>query len=730
MAIERQRLRRLLYRGIPIAAVIMAFLVALLLVSDLEQVDESPLHFMWVVAITGLALIAMLAIITHRIFRLTRKVRAQEPGARLSARWVRNFLALSLPPVLIVYGFSTYFLTRTVDSWFDVQVETALADSLALGQEFLGTRTLEVRNQLRRLLREIEGLDDDEELLRRALLGQVSNAGPVELSVLEQNGHVLATASINVLADLNSRPGDYALMRAQQGGEYAAAEPAPGRGLQIRVIQQMASIVPAQPDLLVQAIYPLPDNIIELTENIEQEYYRYQNVSYLRNSLKQSFVLILSLVLLLTVFIAILAALDSARRMVSPISRLAKATRQVASGELGHGVDVTSRDEIGFLAQSFNEMTEALMAASHAAESARMRLKSQGDYLETVLGNLSAGVLTLDQSGQIVRINLAAKQILDLAEGEVINQPVANISKDDGTLARFSEHIITQVQGKVSEWQQEIQLSRNSGLQILLIRGTPLPPVEDENSGVVIVFDDVTLLTQAQRDAAWSEVARRMAHEVKNPLTPIRLAAERLRMKLSASLADDESRLLDRATDTIVAQVEALRTLVDAFSEYARQPELQLHKLRLDELITDVTNLYVQGYPELHFELDLVPGPEGLLADSGRLRQLLHNLIRNACEAVPSDAHAHILIRSRPGEDPALRELVLEIIDNGPGFPAEVLSQPFEPYLTRKPNGTGLGLAICRKIVDEHHGQIHIQNTPAGGAHVLIRLPLTEASQA
>jgi PAS domain S-box-containing protein len=729
MAVRYQRLRKILFRVVPVLAALAAFLISLLLVSDLDQdAGGDGWHYMWVLIVTGLALLVLLAMITYRVISLVRKVRHGAPGARLSARWVRNFLALSLPPALIVYFFSAYFLTRTVDSWFDVQVEAALADSLALGQQFLDTRTLEVRNQLRRLGLEVEGLDDDPDLLRRALLNRISASGPTELSVLQQNGRIMATANFDALADLPDRPGDYALLQAQQRGEYAAAEPSPGGGLQIRVIQALPSVTPAQPDLLLQAIFPLPENITALTGSIEQEYYRYQNVSYLRNSLKQSFLLILSLVLLLTIFLAILAALNTARRMVSPISRLAQATRKVAGGDLGQAVEIRTRDELGFLARSFNDMTQALLQASEEAESGRARLEAQGKYLETVLGSLSAGVLTLGHDDRIVRVNRAAEQILGLPAGYALERPLADIAAVAPYLDPFAQLIRDQSGRSRSGWQRELRLHRAAAPLVLLVRGSRLTGPDGDERGQVIVFDDVTVLNQAQRDAAWSEVARRLAHEVKNPLTPIRLAAERLRLKLLDRLDTADGAMLQRSTQTIISQVEALRTMVDAFGEYANEPDLSLSPLRLDQLVEDVVTLYRQGNPDLDIELALCPGPEGLNADAGRVRQLLHNLIRNASEAGPPGEGASILIATRLLDANGRASVELQVADRGPGFPEAVLAKPFEPYVTSKPNGSGLGLAICRKIVEEHDGRISIENRPGGGARAMVVLPLGGAS--
>ena len=732
--------RRLLLHTLPIAAVLMALLVALFLISGVQQgsgdADRSALDdsYVWVLVVTVVALLILLWTIAYRLLALARRVRDGTPGARLSARWVRNFLILSLPPALVVYFFSAWFLTRTIDHWFDVEVERALADSLALGQQFLDTRTLEVRNQLREIADRLRDQQEDGDRLRQSLLDRVRANGPVELSVLANDGTLITTANINAVTGLPDRPPDFALLQVAERGEYAAAEPSLDDDLRIRVMTTLSPRYPGDSSRILQAMYPLPPNITALTSSIEAEYHRYQNVSYLRESLKQSFLLILSLVLMLTVLIAILVAVNAARRMVAPLSRLALATRDVAAGDFGRDVESGDRDEIGFLLASFNDMTRALQDASQSAEHSRAQLQAQGDYLETVLANLSSGVLTLDAHEHVIKANTAGRTILGLPAEALSNRnrepALDELTRFDPGLEPFVAAIRQQhVRGK-NHWQQEIRLQLAQSPVVLLLRGSRLRGGEDsdrpDDSGQLIVFDDVTVLNQAQREAAWAEAARRLAHEVKNPLTPIRLAAERLRMKLADKLEPTDRELLDRAASTIVAQVEALRTLVDAFGDYAREPVLARAAIQLDELIREIVALYQQGDVRLNFELDLCDGPPGLNADPGRLRQMLHNLISNAREAA-DDGTANIRIASRTRIFDGRPWLQLELQDQGPGFPAAVLERPFEPYVTHKSGGSGLGLAICRKIIAEHDGRITLENVARGGALVTVLIPLTAA---
>jgi len=729
MAFRNKRVRRLVLRVLPIAVALLVLLASLMLVSNVRQ-DATGLNqpYVWVLFLTIFALLVVVIAILHRVVSLTRKVREHMPGALLSARWIRYFLVLSLPPALIVYFFSAYFLTQTVDSWFNVGVEAALSDSLELGQQFLENRKLEVRNQVQRLRREIDSPDDAADDVRRTLLAHVSSAGPLELSVFGDDGRLVASANINMLADLPARPGDHALLQVSDSGEFAAVEPVSDGGQQIRVIQRFSTGAPGSQGYLLQAIYPLPESIATLTAQIQLEHQRFQRLIFLREPLMQSFILILSLVLLLTVLLAILAALSVARKMVTPISKLAQATREVAAGDLTHEIQAETRDELGFLVQSFNEMTEALTSASEEAEHSRLQLQSQSEYLETVLGSLTAGVLTVDKQQKVVTANVAAAETLGMPEDFFAGKSLDECARQARFLAPLAELIGRHLHRGPSEWQREIGLQAHGRTTVLLVRGARLDKEVSHMGGTVIVFDDVTMLNRAQRDAAWAEVARRLAHEVKNPLTPIRLAAERMRMKLMDKLDDKDSDMLDSATGTIVAQVEALRSLVDGFGDYAQGPQLERKPLQLDDLVKEVVELYQHEDQRVRFHLKLMPGPPGFSADSGQLRQLLHNLIVNSSEAVPRDKNAEVHIHTRLITQAGKKWLEMEVSDRGPGYTEAVLAKPFEPYVTFKAEGSGLGLAICRKIVSEHDGRITIHNRAIGGACTTIILPVSVTS--
>ena len=725
MAISRKRLRSFFARTLPIAAVLVVLRASLFLVTDVEQGGGGfSRHYLWVLGAAAIALAVLLVVITLRIINLVLKVKRAEPGARLAARLVRTFLILALPPALLVYAFSIEFLNETVDGWFDVEVEAALSDSLEMGQQFLDARTLEVRNQLVRTRNRIEGTAASD--LFGRLLEQVSVNGPTALTVFTDRGRVVATADIRAGAGSTDRPSDFALLQANQGGEYAAAEPAGEGLLKVRALVRLPNPEPGAEDWLLQAIYPLPANFTQLADRIAREYEAYQNAAYLRARLKQSFALILSLVLLLTVLLAILAAINAARRLVSPISKLAEATRAVADGDFERQIEVPGRDELGFLVESFNRMTQQLKQASEETERSRALLQAQREYLQTVLARISAGVIAIDEDNRLVTANNSAGDILRLSEADSAGRSLEELAAAHPAEADFFTGVAEEIARASKTWRREIKLERSGKPLVLVCRGSSLPALDTGGSGHVVIFDDVTVLDQAQREAAWSEVARRLAHEVKNPLTPIQLAAERIRHKLLADLGEKDAQVLDRGTRTIVSQVESLKSLVNAFGDYAQEPKLATRPVDLHDLIRDVAELYATAERPLALNLDLDAGLTAIHADDGRLRQLLHNLVRNAMEASSSDQQAVIQISTAnpAGSD----QIQLLVRDHGPGFDETILEAPFEPYVTSKPRGTGLGLAICRKIVEEHGGRIQASNHPEGGALIEVTLPLdTEA---
>ena len=381
---------------------------------------------------------------------------------------------------------------------------------------------------------------------------------------------------------------------------------------------------------------------------------------------------------------------------------------------------VASRDELGLLTRSFNSMTVQLAEARATAERNQEALAHAKAYLESILANLSAGVLAFDAELRLRSANPSASEILGLDCGPLIERPLEAWAECDASLAPLAREIAAAFGANAGEWEQQTERETGGGTQVLLLRGTRLP--EPAETGYVVVFDDVTHLLQAQRDAAWAEVARRLAHEIKNPLTPIQLSAERMQFKLAPKLEQSDAEMLTRSTETIVNQVTALKHMVDAFSQYARTPEPTLRDVDLNGLVREVLRLYESLAPYIRLELAReLPAVRG---DPAQLRQVIHNLLQNAQDAMADMPDPSIVIRSEKAEPGKIR---FSVTDNGTGFPENLMKRAFEPYVTTKPRGTGLGLVIVKKIVEEHGGEISIANVAPHGARVSLVFPAAMA---
>lgn len=730
-------------RSLPLLALLSMLLAAALLVVDIESGDNRmPTMNLWILGLGLLALLLLLAAILGRFVRLASQLRRQEPGARLTRRLTIIFLALTVPPALIVYLFSMEFLNETIDDWLNVGQEQALADAIELARVVLDARTLESQRQVRQLTIELQ-----DEINRRdasdwfpLLIDKVSSSGPMELSILDERGAVLASANIDGAVMSADRPRDFTLLQILDNRIYAEAEPltrsnnsaatdttqALSRELKIRAAMVIPESGPGQPRRILQGIYYLPGQFNDLAGSIEAAYYDNQRVIVLRDALQLSFVIILTLVLALSILLGILAALSVAQRLVQPLTRLAHATGQVAVGEYHQEVTLQSSDELGFLVRSFNQMSIEL-------ERSRVHLEDQRQYLETVLNRLSAGVMSFDNSNHLVTSNSSAANILNIDLQACSGQSLDSLADRYSNLAGLFQRIRERSQ-QALEWREEINLQQDRQALVLVVRGTRLA---GQSAGQVVVFDDVTVLTEAQRQAAWSEVARRLAHEVKNPLTPIRLAAERMGRKLLPQLDAQHQTILAKATSTIVSQVEALQALVNAFADYAQDNRAELQSLDLHQLLDEIISLYQTASDSINFSSDLQAESAMIIANAGRLRQVLHNLIRNAQEAHTAAAISATLLiglhtrnEARNGVDGVL----LVLSDNGPGIDEVLLENVFQPYVSNKLRSTdgselsdrssGLGLAIVRKIIDESGGSIMLANHNNGGAVASIWLPM------
>jgi Signal transduction histidine kinase involved in nitrogen fixation and metabolism regulation len=721
-------LKRFASNGTRRVGLFLLLLVSLYLMSDATQNSTRfGALYSWLLLLNALGLVILTALIATNLLRLARQYQRRTAGARLTVRLVIMFVVLAVAPVSVVYYFSLQFLKRGIDSWFDVRIEKALEDALELSRSALDLRTRELVKQSRLLAAELGDVTDASAALR---LGEMrERIGADELILLAQNGHIVALSSADPTVIVPNQPSEAILSQLRQGQPYVGLDPIRDTGLHVRVVVPVSNGGSPSDSRILQALYPVPARLSTLADSVQLAFGRYKELAYLRKPLKQSFVLTLSLVLLLSLLSAVWSAFYSARRLVAPIRDLAGGTRAVADGDYSTQLPVATHDELGYLVESFNDMTQRLGQARDEARRSQQELESQRAYLEAVLAHLSSGVLTLDKNHTLSTANEAAGQILGVGLTPYIGRRLEDVGNDHTPFKHLCDALAQHLDRTEREWREEIMLFGAGGRKVLMCRGTRLPSEASMWDGHVIVFDDITRLIQAQRDAAWSEVARRLAHEIKNPLTPIRLSAERLRRKYLGKMDAQDGQVLDRSTHTIVQQVEALQEMVNAFTEYARAPRTKLVPLNLNHLVSDVMELYRGPGSGIRVDLRLDPQAPIVEADAGRLRQLLHNLAKNALEATGKRRGSRLMLVTRCLENGGRRLVELSVRDNGPGFHKDILNQLFEPYVTTKAKGSGLGLAIVKKIVEEHGGMIWAENLKQGGAGLFIRLPILENAE-
>ena len=677
-------------------------------------------------AINAVALIGLGVLIAWNLYHLLHQAREQRPGAKLTVRMVIVFVVLSVTPVTIVYYFSLQFLHRGIDSWFDVRIEEALNDALDLSRTALGVRMRELLSQTVRIASDIEPLPDEQAV--SALDDARRLSGASEFTLIGGKGRIVGSSNVDPTAVVPSRPSDAIISQARGSGDYIGLDDIGDSGLHVQVVVSVPSHDATGEPRLLQALFPVTERMDTLAHSVESASAKYRELSYLRKPLKLSFTLTLSIVLLVSLFTAVYAAFRSARRMVAPLRDLSEGTKAVASGDYETQLPGAAQDEIGFLVASFNEMTRQLKRAHDETRESQHLVESQRAYLEAVLRRLSTGVLTLDREHRLVTVNRAATEILGVDLDAMIGrtlESVADVHPELDPLVRsLFERIEETTIDSLRDSREEVSVLTPRGRRMLVCSAASLAGGE----GDVIVFDDVTEFIQAQRNAAWSEVARRLAHEIRNPLTPIQLAAERLRDKYLHKVPSIDAAQMDRLTRTIVQQVESMKEMVNAFSDYARSPTMRPMSIDLNALVLDVVELYRTASPAVRFETRLVRLLNPVYADPDRLRQVLHNLLTNAVEACGDSDQPWVGVETRAGSAGSEDMVRLTVHDSGAGFREDIVDRMFEPYVTSKPKGTGLGLAIAKKIVEEHGGIVTGRNAPNGGARITVFLPALKAS--
>ncbi len=717
-------------------------------------------------SINGVIAALLFVLVLALIRRLVKRLRANQFGARMMLRFTVAFALMGVLPGVLIYIVSTQFLSRSIESWFDVRVDRALDSGLTLGRAALDNLKEDVSAKARSWALELSDLPESSQLTQLNRLRE--QGGIQDALLLNSHGQVIGTSGTQMSQLVPEIPSASELRQARARLIFATIEGEAGahdprHGLRARVIVPipapgpvltadappsaaggrrdetkagaiLGSIVAPGETRLLQLIQPVPPTIAANAEALQNGYREYQELSLARSGLQTIYGLTLTLTLLLSIFAAIASSVLLSSSMTAPLLQVAEGTKAVAEGNYRQVREFKGNDELNLLTQSFNAMTRQLSEARDQVETKQREVENAKAYLERVLANLSAGVIVLNKDFRLVTANHGASRVL----GHLLMQQTdRSLHEIDATLAvalstAFADHSLTA--SPKDSWQQQIEVKRApvsapvfsksssktsaAGEPLMLLaRGSRLPL--DDGLGYVVVFDDITQVISAQRALAWGEVARRLAHEIKNPLTPIQLAAERLQMKLIEKLSLPDADVLKRGTSTIVSQVAAMKRMVDDFRDYARVPPARLSPLALNTLVEEVAALYGVGAGGGAIELSLRPGLPLIEGDATQLRQVIHNLVVNAQDALAGRTDAHILVRTELVEieeaKTRARAVRLAVEDNGPGFPANILRRAFEPYVTTKSGGTGLGLAMVKKIVDEHDARIEAINRGGSG---------------
>jgi nitrogen fixation/metabolism regulation signal transduction histidine kinase len=714
-------------------------------------------HYPLLLAINGAIAIALLLLVIALVVRLVRRWRQGRFGARLMARFAFAFAMLGVLPGALIYVVSVQFLSRSIDSWFDVRVDKALESGLSLGRAALEAQLTDVTAKARVMALELAETPDVAQL--QVLDRLRERAGVQEALLVTASGRLVGTTAAQGAELVPDLPSSASLRQARTQRVFAAIEGDPlatdaRSGLRTRVIvpipmtevglggsepvkgadgkwrmsEPAARFAPGRgEERLLQLTQRVPPLIAANAEALQSGYRDYQELSLARSGLRRIYTVTLTLTLLLAVFAAVASAVLLASSMTAPLLQVAEGTRAVAEGNYKRVREFRGNDELNVLTQSFNAMTRQLAEARDSVEAKQRELENARAYLERVLANLSAGVIVLDRDMRLATANHGASRILGTSLAPHIGKTLAELAPAlaEQIADGFSDQALAAT--PKDSWQRQLAVPRAGAAPgaeplALLARGSRLP-LED-GPGYVVVFDDITQIISAQRAVAWGEVARRLAHEIKNPLTPIQLAAERLQMKLAGALPGEQSDALVRGTTTIVNQVAAMKRMVDDFRDYARVPPAQLLPLDLNALIEEVGTLYGvergntgRAASGVVIELQLDRRAPRIFGDATQLRQVVHNLLANAQDAILGSARAtegRIVVHTEAvyGDSGkgAARALRLAVEDNGPGFAGNILRRAFEPYVTTKPSGTGLGLAMVKKIIDEHDARIDLVN--------------------
>jgi len=718
------KIRPLLYAMLGAFGVGLSFIALIMLsqaAENSENFDQLANSILW---INVLCLFVLLLLLVGNLSKLYRDYRQHVPGSKLKARMVGMFVGLAIIPLLIVFYFSMQFINRGIDTWFNVEVEAGLDDALTLSRNALAMQMRDHVAATEQVAERLRTTNSSQFIYEIGSLRQ--EIGANELTLFGKNGRIIATNSDQTAGSAPKRVSEELLMQVRQNRPYVSLDPLSDGSYEIKT--GVPLVGPRSPEIigLIRSRFTVSQRIGRMVNSIDSSYTDYKKIVYLRAPLKRTFSLTLTVVLMISLLASIYGAFVLSRRLVSPIQNLVEGTQAVAKGDFDTQLPIPTGDEIGFLVNSFNEMTRGLSSARQQASLSQNLVEAERANLEIILANLSTGVISLEADLRIRTVNKAAGAILDVDLKDYSGELLSDVAANNTVVQELYDVVKRQLDKGITVWHDQIIVHAIKGRRVLTCACTDLSSEAEENVGYVVVFDDITLQLQSQRDAAWGEVARRLAHEIKNPLTPIQLSAERLRQKYLKTMTSKDGEILDRSTHIIVEQVAAMRDMVNAFSDYARAPDMEISSFDIKILIDEVIDLYKEQEARIKILFSVNSIIEDFDADPGRIRQMMHNLIRNSIEAIDVRESGYIKINVNLLEIKQTEMIEILVEDNGGGFEAESLGQIFDPYVTSKPKGTGLGLAIVKKLVEEHMGSITAENTKNNGALIRILLPKNE----
>ena len=691
---------------------LVALAAALVYSLTLATNSGSPLseYFWWLIAAGGLIVTILLAMLLRYGWLLLRHNRHNMLGSRLTRRLALMFTLIAVLPGLFLFGVSAQFISYSINSWFGNDTAQALESSLTLSKSALD-------NTIDNTIEQAAALQV--EIISRTSMGGTAAALSLsgETARFSQVGlYNPADGTTELISNPASLPPPPAEKEvAEELQRHGSSRSVTNINGKLYAQGWLALPAPQEKGKALFFRRPIPDNVARDAELIENARSKYAELTYAKQGLQTFFLITLLAAALLSIMLALVIALYFARRFIEPILSLAEGAKAVAQGDFSQPRPVYRNDELGQLTHLFNHMTEQLAIAREAEELNRIRQEAARHYLETVLESLTAGVITLDETGRLKTLNRSAENILGLPLSELSGSNWHDWPQSVPQYLLLTELFQTILATEHTGKPVQTAYTGGDEARILLAKATPLPA--DNGGGTVLVFDDITLLVRAQKEAAWGEVAKRLAHEIRNPLTPIQLSAERLAWKLQDKLGEQDAQILTRSTDTIIKQVAAMKEMVEAFRNYARAPSLKLEKQDLNKIIEEVLLLYEAG--ACTFDAVFSNIPAVMYADTTAMRQVLHNIFKNAAEAAEEAAQPEVHIHT----DNTDGKITLTVTNNGKSFSKDMLANAFEPYVTDKPTGTGLGLPVVKKIVEEHGGRIALSNPAEGGASVKITLP-------